>query len=101
MDKFFILREEFDHLKLTLNSVLNELIELRRIKESGLKEKWLENNDLSELLGVSKRTLLKHRENGILPYSKVDGKIYYKASDVEALLNNNYELKSKRNGDSR
>ena len=38
------------------------------------------------MLNVSARTMQTYRDTGKLPYSQINGKIYYKASDVEAFL---------------
>ena len=51
---------------------------------------WIDNQDVMQLLHISLRTLQKFRTNGTLPYTKVNGKIYYRRQDVEALLNKNY-----------
>ncbi len=48
--------------------------------------KWLNNEDVCRLLGISKRTLQTYRDKGILPYSQINHKMFYKASDVETLL---------------
>ena len=51
------------------------------------KEKWLGNDDVCSFLQISKRTLQSYRDNGILPYSQIGRKCYYKVSDVENLIN--------------
>lgn len=48
--------------------------------------KWLDNENVCRLLGISKRTLQTYRDNGTLPYSQINHKMFYKASDIEALL---------------
>lgn len=48
--------------------------------------KWLDNEDVCRLLSISKRTLQTYRDNGTLPYSQINHKMFYKASDIEALL---------------
>ncbi len=50
--------------------------------------KWLDNQDVCNLLNISKRTLQYYRNNGKISFSQVNNKCYYKASDVEKLLNN-------------
>ena len=52
------------------------------------KEKWLGNEDVCSLLHISLRTLQSYRDNGILPYSQIGRKCYYRVSDVEQLINN-------------
>ena len=74
--------------KSTLKKVLNVINALS--KSSPLTEQWLDNQDISNLLHVSKRTLQNYRDNGIIPFSQIGGKIYYKASDVEKLLLKHY-----------
>lgn len=50
------------------------------------KEKWLGNDDVCSLLQISKRTLQSYRDNGVLPYSKIGRKCYYRVSDIENLI---------------
>lgn len=59
-------------------------------------EQWLSNSEVCGFLKISHRTLQSYRDNGTLPYSQIGRKCYYKASDVEQLLN-----QSKNNPDER
>jgi hypothetical protein len=43
-----------------------------------------------QILQISPRTLQNMRDTRLLPFSKVQGKIYYKNKDIESLLENNY-----------
>ena len=56
---------------------------------NGLKD-WMDNQEVMFALHVSLRTLQTLRSNGTLPYSRINNKIYYRRSDIEKLLNNNY-----------
>lgn len=49
-------------------------------------EKWLDNSDVCRLLNVSARTMQSYRDTGKLPYSQINNKLYYKATDVEAFV---------------
>lgn len=49
-------------------------------------EQILDNQDLCLLLNVTKRTLQRYRMKGILPYFNIDGRNYYRASDVHKLI---------------
>lgn len=51
---------------------------------------WIDAQDVLMKLHVSPRTLQRWRISGLLPYSRVSGKCYYKKSDILALLNENY-----------
>ena len=55
-----------------------------------LTETWLDIDETCKLLKISKRTLQTYRDNGILPFSQVGGKIYFRASDIEDHLKRHY-----------
>jgi hypothetical protein len=55
-----------------------------------LTETWLDIQETCLLLKISKRTLQSYRDNGILSYSQIAGKIYFKASDIEKHLQVHY-----------
>ena len=52
-----------------------------------LSERWLDKQDILEVMHISESTLQKWRKKGLLPYSRILGKIYYKESDLQELLN--------------
>jgi excisionase family DNA binding protein len=56
-----------------------------------LSDIWMDNQDVCELLHVSKRTLQHYRDSGKIPFSQIGAKIYYKASDIDEFLNNHYQ----------
>ena len=45
--------------------------------------------DTCELLNVSKRTLQRYRDNGLLSFTQVNDKIMFQKADIEAFLNRN------------
>ena len=49
-------------------------------------ERLLDNQDLCLLLKVSAKTLQRYRKKGILPYLTLDGRCYYRATDVHKLI---------------
>ena len=59
-------------------------------KEKEPKEQWLDNNELMQLLKISKRTAQHYRDSGLISFSQVGNKIYYKLSDIEELLKRHY-----------
>jgi excisionase family DNA binding protein len=70
-----------------------EAINEKLNKEKGtspLSDVWMDNQDVCELLHISKRTLQHYRDSGKLPFSQIGAKIYYKASDIDAFLQSNY-----------
>lgn len=63
---------------------------LNATKVEYLKKAWVDNQDVMQMLHISPRTLQTYRSNGTIPYSKVNGKFYYKVADIEELLQANY-----------
>ena len=53
-------------------------------------ERYLSDVEVSHRLKVSRRTLQDYRDNGTLPYFKLGGKVLYRESDLEALLQRCY-----------
>lgn len=65
----------------------------RQHGEKRLQE-WLDNQDVCEILGISKRTLQTYRDNGTLAFSQIGHKMYYRREDVKKLMDDN--LKRRR-----
>lgn len=66
---------------------ISELLFPNKVEPTEKKEIYYDKQDLMQMLHISIRTLHNWRKNGTLPFSKVNGKIYYKSSDLERLLN--------------
>ena len=80
--------------------VLKKLvIQVQKTRTQKFNENWIDAQDVMLSLHISRRTLQSLRDNGTLPYSRINGKLYYKMSDVESLLESNYipDLKNKHN----
>jgi len=54
-------------------------------------EHYLTGKDVCERLYISPRTLQDYRDRKIIPYTQFAGKILYKASDLERLLDEHYQ----------
>lgn len=65
-------------------------------KEKEPQEKWLDNQELMQLLKISKRTAQHYRDSGLISFSQVGNKIYYKMADVEELLKKHYNKAFKK-----
>lgn len=50
---------------------------------------WLDAQDVCLMLNISTRTLQNYRDKGMLAYSLVSGKCYYRPEDVELLITKN------------
>lgn len=54
-------------------------------------ERYYTDKELAVKLKVSRRSLQDYRNNGILPYTQLGGKILYRASDIERVLMDGYK----------
>ena len=61
-------------------------------------ERFLTDREVSERLKVSRRTLQDYRNNGVVSYYQLGGKILYKESDIERMLAANYREAFRRVG---
>lgn len=80
-EAFKAIMEKMDRIDKKLDS---------NLKQPTLKDAWFDNQEACFILKVSKRTLQNYRKAGILPFSQIDGKIYYKATDIQKHLEKNY-----------
>ena len=65
-------------------------------KEKEPKDKWLDNQEFLQLMKISKRTAQHYRDSGLISFSQVGNKIYYRLSDVEGLLKTHYNKAFKK-----
>ena len=80
--------------KSALDGMKNDIKELLELTENATRkydpifkgEKWLDNQEVCLMMNITKRTLQTYKDKGLLPYSKLNRKNYYKHSDVQALL---------------
>lgn len=94
--KFFFMKIEM----LTKEDLLEVLQKLDNITETLLeltlskaREKVYSNEQLSSLLGVSRRTLQNWRDKGLIEYTQINRKIYYTQEQIDTFLINNNQYK--------
>ncbi|WP_295673176.1 helix-turn-helix domain-containing protein [uncultured Mucilaginibacter sp.] len=49
-------------------------------------DKWLDNEEFIVYLKISKKTAQHYRDNGLIEFSQIGAKIYYKLSEVNHFL---------------
>ena len=72
-----------------LEKMLSVLEEIPRTLFNG--ERFLTDEELSNVLRVSRRTLQEYRTSGVIPYYLVQGKALYKESDIMKILDDAYK----------
>lgn len=92
--------------KSVLNGMKKDLEALLELTESATRkytsifkeEKWLDNQEVCLMMNITKRTLQTYKDKGMLPYSKLNRKNYFKRSDVQALLEAGHPYNINDNG---
>ena len=74
-----------------LDSILNGIeIIVKHYKPHLNGERFLSNHEVSKKLNVSLRTLQEWRDTGLIPFIQIKGKIIYRQSDIDKLLQKYY-----------
>ena len=59
-------------------------------------ERYLTDKEVAQILKVSRRTLQEYRNGGLIPYVLLGGKVLYRESDLERVLESCYHPAYKR-----
>ena len=68
-------------------SILIEKLEKRLVQEP---IQILDNSQFIQLMGISQKLSQTWRDTGVISFSQVGNKIYYRVSDIQELLNKTY-----------
>ena len=82
MARIIVLPEE-------LQEVVDRLDKIEKIlktKQEKIENPFLGSQEFLQLMNISKRTAQTWRDDGIIPFSQIGSKIYYKYSDITKLL---------------
>lgn len=88
MEVITIQSEAYQSILEDITTIKKAVIANQRINP--LSETWLDIQEVCILLKISKRTLQAYRDNGVLAFSQIAGKIYFKAKDIDDHLKNHY-----------
>ena len=81
-----IVEDNSKKFQLKLNELINQLIKQNQSDQA----LFITNSQFLELMEINQRKALLWRKSGMINYFQVGNKIYYKVSDIEELLINNY-----------
>ncbi len=73
-----------------LDALLEGIERMGAGKASPSNEQFLTDKEVSTWLKVSRRTLQDYRNNGMVAYYQLGGKILYKESDIEKMVMSGY-----------
>lgn len=88
MELITITDQAFLQLKNSIEEINNYIRNDK--KKLSLNDYCLDIQDVCQILKISKRTLQSYRDSKILGFTQISGKIYFKASDIQELLEKHY-----------
>jgi hypothetical protein len=92
MEAVIFSKDQFSELMKRMDVIQSALTE----KQKDPKDVFLDNQEFLQLMNISKRTAQTWRDDGIISFSQVGSKIYYRMSDVQKLLDGNYNKAFKK-----
>lgn len=86
----------FDELIVRFCKIENKITNIcYPAQDVGLK-KWMDNQEVCDTLRISKRTLQVYRDKGLIPFSRIKHKFFYRPEDVLHLLKSNYHPQKRK-----
>ena len=82
----FKLEEMFRAILDKLNSIDGKITAKRQRVHPLDGDALLDNQDMCQLFGVTKRTIARYRQKKLISYYMIDGRTYYNASEVQSFL---------------
>ena len=84
---FIVFEEEaFSYLDAQLEKFLKRMDRIRECSVDKAMSKWLDTQDVCQMLNICPRTVQTFRDNGTLAYTQISHKTYYKPEDVIAIV---------------
>ncbi|WP_044398503.1 helix-turn-helix domain-containing protein [Lacinutrix sp. Hel_I_90] len=92
MEAIILSKNQYNELLKKIDEVKISLDE----KQKNPKDVFVDNQEFLQLMNISKRTAQTWRDEGVVSFSQIGSKIYYRMSDVEKLLEKNYNKAFKK-----
>jgi hypothetical protein len=91
-DDFF--KEQYERILRKLDKIASDFIYSRQLPE----EIFMDNPKFMELMNISQKTAQLWRDKGIIGYSQIGNKIYYRVPDIKELLDRHHVKAIKQEG---
>jgi hypothetical protein len=66
------------------------VLKINQLQKNTLENQIIDNADFIRLMNISNSTAKNWRKKGIIAYSQIENKIYYRVDDIQNLLDENY-----------
>ena len=84
--------QELSEVPMMYQTIVDSLSEIKSLlleKQKAPEDTILDNKDFIKLMGISGRTAQQWRDDGLIQFSQIGNKIYYRMSEIQRFLNNN------------
>jgi len=92
MNAVIISQDQFNDLAKRMEEIHSAVTK----KQATPEEAFIDNEEFLKLMKVSRRTGQSWRDEGIISFSQIGSKIYYRMSDVQKLLDGNHKKAFKK-----
>lgn len=86
MKAVILTQEQYD----VILKKLDQLTTRQKEEKKEPSKQLINNNEFLKMMGISRRTAQIWRDEGIISFSQIKGKIYYKRSDIDKMIDANY-----------
>jgi hypothetical protein len=86
MEVVTIESQAYRELEDKLDTILQFIAAIEKPKEENLENSWVDNYDVCTFLKISSKTLQRLRDANQISYSRIRGKVYYRISELQRLL---------------
>lgn len=90
MEVVIISKSKYEEMVGKLNRLSDRVNEILHKREEKRLSRWMDNQEVCQQLRISPRTLQTLRDNGMVAYYQLGGKILYKESDIEKMVMSGY-----------
>jgi 3-methyladenine DNA glycosylase Tag len=87
MNAVIITQQNYDELISRLDRIHQEVAN----KQKSPVDTFIDNQEFIQIMNVSKRLAQNWRDEGVISFSQIGSKIYYRMSDVQSLLDKHYK----------
>ena len=94
MDEIYEIVRAVNRLNDRIGDLATQVEFLSKSPSQQMTKKWVNSEEACAILHVSDRTLLKIRNEGIMPFIKVRRRILYQASDVQEYVEGKLRIKN-------
>lgn len=90
MELVCIDKQTFEELRVRFCEFEDRVTRLMPSGRGSRPENWLDNQEVCDILRINKKTLQAYRAKGLLPFSRIKNKLFYKPEDIRRLLELSY-----------